>query len=133
MSISASVNLISNGIQPAAAANAQVGGSTGNGNVQPETIQAVAAENRTNYSPTDKSLKKLTEEEMDSLTQKMTKLMELINSDIHFQLHEETDRIMVQVIDTRDGTVLKEFPPHELLDTLGKIKEYVGILLDKKA
>lgn len=131
MSISASVNLISNGIQPAAAANAQAGGSTGN--VQPETIQAVAAENRTNYSPTDKSLKNLTQDEMDSLTQKMTKLMELINSNIHFKLHEGTDRMMVQVIDTRDGTVLKEFPPQELLDTLGKIKEYVGILLDKKA
>lgn len=131
MSIGASVNLISNGIQPAAAANAQAGGSTGN--VQSETVQAVAAENQTKYSLIDKSLKNLTEEEMDSLTKKMTKLMELINSDIHFKLHEETDRMMVQVVDTRDGTVLKEFPPQELLDTLGKIKEYVGILLDKKA
>lgn len=126
MSIGAKVNLISNGIQPVVA-NPQAGA----GNAALEIVQA--AENEVNYPQDEKSLKNLTEEEMDSLTKKMTKLMELINSDIHFKLHEGTDRMMVQVVDTRDGTVLKEFPPHELLDTLGKIKEYVGILLDKKA
>lgn len=126
MSIGAKVNLVSNGIQPVVA-NPQ----TGAGNAALEIVQA--AENEVHYPQDEKSLKNLTEKEMDSLTKKMTKLMELINSDIHFKLHEGTDRMMVQVVDTRDGTVLKEFPPHELLDTLGKIKEYVGILLDKKA
>ncbi|MPN54839.1 hypothetical protein SDC9_202516 [bioreactor metagenome] len=59
--------------------------------------------------------------------------MEMINSDIQFQLHEKTKQLIVQVVDMRDGKVLKEFPPHELLDTMAKIQEYVGLLLDKKA
>jgi len=67
------------------------------------------------------------------VTEQMNKLMELMNTDLQFSLHEKTNRLIVQMVDRRDGTVLKEFPPHELLDTLANIQEYVGILLDKKA
>lgn len=74
----------------------------------------------------------LNKTDMTKLTAEMTKFMQLINSDIQFQLHEETKQLIVQVVDTRDGKILKEFPPHELLDTMAKIKEYVGVLLDKK-
>ena len=39
---------------------------------------------------------------------------------------------MDQVVDAKDQRVIKEFLPHELLDTLAAISDYVGILLDKK-
>ncbi len=80
-----------------------------------------------------KQAKELSKDEIGQLTKKMSRLVELINRDIKFKMHEKTERLMVQVVDSRDGTVLKEFPPHELLDVIAKIEEYVGILLDKKA
>lgn len=83
--------------------------------------------------PIDKAQKKLNEKELEKISKEMSKFMQLINSDIQFQVHSETKQLIVQVVDTRDGTVIKEFPPHEMLDTMAKIKEYVGILLDKKA
>lgn len=119
MSISAKVNLSANILQSCL------------NNVPTETVQA--AENELNYQQADKQAKELSKSEIGQLTQKMSRLVELINRDIKFQMHEETKRIMVQVVDSRDGTVLKEFPPHELLDVVAKIEEYVGILLDKKA
>lgn len=65
-------------------------------------------------------------------TEDMTRLAQLLNTDIQFELHEETGRLMVQVVDIKEHKVIKEFPPHEFLDTVAKIREYVGILLDKK-
>lgn len=75
----------------------------------------------------------LNRDEAEQVTDKMNKLMQLINTDLQFSLHEKTKRLIVQMVDKRDGTVLKEFPPHELLDTIANIQEYVGMLLDKKA
>ncbi|GBG57941.1 flagellin [Sporomusaceae bacterium FL31] len=119
MSINANINL-SPGILPANRNNAAVQADPGS---VPET--------GTSYQQVKKP-DTLNKKDMTQLTAEMTKFMQLINSDIQFQLHEETKQLIVQVIDTRDGKVLKEFPPHELLDTMAKIKEYVGVLLDKK-
>lgn len=81
---------------------------------------------------TEKDKKPIGEEELSALTYEMNKFLEMINSDIQFSLHEKTKRLIVRVVDTRDNRVLKEFPPHEMLDTIAKIREYVGFLLDKK-
>ena len=71
--------------------------------------------------------------EARKLSKEMNKFMRMLNSTIRFVLHEKTNTFIVQVIDSKDNTVLKEFPPHELLDTKAKIREYVGILLDRHA
>lgn len=120
MSISTNVNLSPNALQ-----------ASRNNNLQPD--YAAGQETVTNIQQTDKKQEILDKEDVTKMTSEMSKFMQLINSDIQFQLHEETKQLIVQVVDTRDGTVLKEFPPHELLDTMAKIREYVGILLDKKA
>lgn len=118
MSINANINVATNTLQTSR-------------NLQTEYV--IASETNMNVQPVDKMQKNLTKEEINQLTSEMTNFMQLINSDIQFQLHEKTKQLIVQVVDMRDGTVLKEFPPHELLDTMAKIREYVGILLDKKA
>jgi len=93
-----------------------------------------AAKSAKNYDyPKQVDANPLKREDVDQVTDRMNKLMELINTDLQFSVHEKTKRLIVQMVDKRDGTVLKEFPPHELLDTIANIQEYVGLLLDKKA
>lgn len=75
----------------------------------------------------------MTRDEIDKVTDDLNKITQLLNADLQFALHEETQRIMVRLVDTRDQRVLKEFPPHELLDTLAAISECIGLMLDKKA
>ncbi|QDR81942.1 flagellar protein FlaG [Sporomusa termitida] len=70
---------------------------------------------------------------LEEMSAEMTKFMQLANSDLQFELHEGTQQLIVQVVDIKTNTVLKEFPPHEFLDTIAKIREFVGFLLDKKA
>lgn len=71
--------------------------------------------------------------DIEAISQEMNKFMELLNADIRFTIHEKTGKLMVQVVDIKKDKVLKEFPPHEMLDTMAKIRDYVGLLLDKKA
>jgi flagellar protein FlaG len=77
--------------------------------------------------------KDLSREEADQVTDEMNSIVQALNTKIQFQLHDKTKQLMVQVVDINDGKVLKEFPPHELLDVMAKIREYVGSLIDKKA
>lgn len=79
-----------------------------------------------------KDVSQLSCDDVDNITQELNKFLQLMNTDLVFKLHEGTKQLMVQVVDTREQKVLKEFPPHELLDTLAKISDYVGLLLDKK-
>ena len=76
--------------------------------------------------------KEINKEELVEMNAALNKFLQIINSDIQFALHEKTQRLMVQVVDVKEQKVLREFPAHELLDTMAKIREYVGAILDKK-
>ena len=69
---------------------------------------------------------------METVTSDLTQFMKSMNTDINFSIHEKTGRLMVQVKDSK-GTVVKEFPSHELLDTIAAISDSIGALLDRKA
>lgn len=80
----------------------------------------------------DKGKEELTREDVYDLTEHLNKFMVKVSADLRFELHEGTQRLMVKFIDIKNNQVIKEFPPHELLDTLAAIRDYVGILLDKR-
>ncbi|MCW2278803.1 flagellar protein FlaG [Heliophilum fasciatum] len=82
----------------------------------------------------EKELEKyrLSQDTLTRLMQESNQFLSAINTDIRFAWHQKAERLMVQVYDQRDNRVLKEFPPHEFLDTIAKIREYVGSLVDTK-
>lgn len=71
------------------------------------------------------------EEQVKEMTEAMNKFMSSINADLQFSMHQRTQRLMVQMVDSKDR-VIKEFPPKEFLDMVAKIRDYVGAILDKK-
>ena len=68
----------------------------------------------------------------ENITNELNKFMQSMNTDIQFLLHTKTSTLMVQVEDRKTHKILKECPAHELLDMVARIREYVGIFLDKK-
>lgn len=80
----------------------------------------------------DAGKEELTREDVSKLTEHLNKFMVTVNADLRFEMHEGTQRLMVKFIDIKNNQVIKEFPPHELLDTLAAIRDYVGVLLDKR-
>ncbi len=81
----------------------------------------------------DKDAKTADAAKVKNQAQALTKLMQLMNADLQFEVHEETKSLMVKLVDVKTQKVLKEFPPHEFLDMIAKIRHYVGVLLDKQA
>ena len=82
-------------------------------------------------NPSQTEQQPLTRQQMETVTSDLTQFMKSMNTDINFSIHEKTGRLIVQVKDSK-GTVVKEFPSHELLDTIAAISERIGALLDKK-
>ena len=91
------------------------------------------ANNESDKEHRDSDKQELNSDQAHKVSAEMNKFMRMLNSDIRFVVHEQTNTRMVQVVDNKDNTVLKEFPSHELLDIKAKIREYVGILLDRHA
>lgn len=54
------------------------------------------------------------------------------NSCAQFAYHEETNRIIVKIIDKDTKEVIKEFPPEKTLDMIAKAWELAGLLVDER-
>jgi len=91
------------------------------------------ANNESDKQNQDSDRQELNPDQAHKVSAEMNKFMRMLNSNIRFVVHEQTNTRMVQVVDNKDNTVLKEFPSHELLDIKAKIREYVGVLLDRHA
>jgi flagellar protein FlaG len=112
-----------------AAVKSEADSATGNTNssVQEKSASVSSAETK------ESDKQELSQEELLPITRALNKFFQYLNADIKFEMHDRTQRLMVRVVDTKTDKVLREFPPHELLDKIANIKEYVGVLLDKKA
>lgn len=60
----------------------------------------------------------------------LKEMFEKVNRRLSFRLHEDSERVMVQVIDNRTNEVVREVPPEKFLNTIAKVREFVGILFD---
>jgi flagellar protein FlaG len=81
----------------------------------------------------DENKDQLGKKNVEEITDGLNDFMQSINTDLRFVLHRKTDQLMVQVVDIKTNKVLREAPPKEILDTLAKIRDLVGALLDEKA
>jgi flagellar protein FlaG len=72
-------------------------------------------------------------EVVENTVESLNKFMDLMTADIRFSMHQKSNRLMVQLVSAKDRTVLREYPSKEFLDMIANIREFVGILTDKKA
>jgi len=128
------------GLKPMDRANVVIAASGGAASAE-AVMQPAEISTETNKAEVDKTVAKreyktktdFTNDELLPITQQLNKFMTYLNADIQFSLHEKTQRLIVRVVDVKENKVLREFPPEEFLDTIANIREYVGVLLDKKA
>ncbi len=89
-----------------------------------------------NLQKTDENFKNKSKEdikkELQKLTQELNEVMNPMNENLKFHFNNKADELVVQVIDKKNDTVIREFPPKEALRLMEKMRELVGILFDKK-
>ncbi len=62
----------------------------------------------------------------------MNKKISNTNKEAVFGIHEETNRVMIKIVDKDTKEVLKEYPPEKTLDMIAKVWEMAGLLVDEK-
>ena len=71
-------------------------------------------------------------EQLTKAIAEMNKKINNSNEEAVFGVHEDTNRIMIKIMDKDTKEVIKEFPPEKTLDMIAKIWEMAGILVDEK-
>lgn len=90
-------------------------------NTQPQEIAAKAEE----QEPKKENLKDAVE--------KMNRTAVIFDRALKFQIHDKTKETMVAVVDMNTDKVIREIPSKEILDFISKMKDYLGMIFDKKA
>ena len=52
---------------------------------------------------------------------------------MEFSYHEKLGRFSVKMVDQKTKEVIKEFPPEKILEAMERTREWIGVILDKKA
>lgn len=76
--------------------------------------------------------KPLDEKEVEGLVQDVQDYISEMNVDLSFKVHKETGEIVVQVVDSKTGEVIRQLPPEDVLKLRDKLKELRGLIFEKK-
>ncbi len=79
-----------------------------------------------------KKAKQVTKEDLESNIEGVNKFLDLNLTAIKFQVHEDLDRLYVEVVDRHTDEVVRQIPPKEFLDMISTMLEHVGLLVDKR-
>ena len=107
-----------------------------------ETTAAVTqaqAQDEKSGSDSSTSQQQQTAKNAQAAPDQLKKMIEEMNRKINnsneiamFGIHEDTNRIMIKIMDKDTKEVIKEFPPEKTLDMIARIWEMAGILVDER-
>jgi len=61
----------------------------------------------------------------------MNQAMEIFNYNLQFKIHQATNQVVVKVVDKDSGEIIREIPPEQMLDMMARMRDAVGVLLDR--
>ncbi|MBW2102389.1 MAG: flagellar protein FlaG [Deltaproteobacteria bacterium] len=74
-----------------------------------------------------------TEQRVERIVNALKEYVQSARRDLHIKVHKPTGEIMVQVISSSDGKVIREIPSEEVLNLAARIEEMMGVLYDANA
>jgi flagellar protein FlaG len=75
----------------------------------------------------------LSEQEIEQYAKDIQKLSHVFDKRLSVRYHKELGQFVIKIIDAETDTVIKEVPPQELQKVHLRIREAIGLLLDKTA
>ncbi|MEF7565025.1 flagellar protein FlaG [Bacillus infantis] len=71
-------------------------------------------------------------ENIEKVVTSINDFLKPANSHLKFEFHEDLKEYYVTIVDDNTKEVIKEIPSKKLLDMYSAMKEYLGLLVDKK-
>lgn len=102
-------------------------------NQSPEPVSSKRAEE---YDPfAQQTLGEKDLEKVSAAIEYLNKTMSIFDRSLEFSIHEDTNRIIVRVINRSDHgeDVIREIPPERILDLIAALMNIVGLLVDQRA
>ncbi|MCC5895760.1 MAG: flagellar protein FlaG [Alkalibacterium sp.] len=70
-------------------------------------------------------------EEIDSLVDEAQEVIQRVNAQLTFKVHEGTGRTLVQIVEKGTDEVIREIPPEKMLDVIAGIWQWAGLIVDR--
>ena len=67
-----------------------------------------------------------------SSVEKANKLLFKNNTHLKFEVNDETEKVVVRIIDDETGEVVKEIPDEDFVEMMHKLCEIAGIIIDER-
>ena len=80
-----------------------------------------------------RNTQEIVHDKIERIAEAMDSYVRSIKRDLKIQVHNPTGKIIVKVISSEDGKVIREIPPRELLDLAAKMERMTGILFNENA
>lgn len=90
-----------------------------------EAMQEVLSKHESVRQGIDKNL--------DQALRKLQHTANIFNTKLSFSLHQDTHRIVVRIIDSETGSVIKQIPSQEILNVTEQIQKVIGMFVDKSS
>ena len=71
-------------------------------------------------------------EDLQDAVEKVNITADTFNISLRFRIHEESERIMVQVVNLENNEVIKEIPPEKILNVVAQIQNIIGLFIDTR-
>ena len=111
--------------------NTEVSAPTQAAKVDGATVSVQKAENKNGQNTGSQgNEQQAPNEQLKKAVEQMNKNM--TQSEAVFGFHEQTNRVMIKIVDKDSKEVIKEYPPEQTLDMIAKVWELAGILVDEK-
>ena len=61
----------------------------------------------------------------------MNQVMNIFNRDIQFSVDDQSNQLIVKVVDSKTGDVIRQIPPDVMLHLMRSIDKNLGLILDE--
>ncbi len=72
------------------------------------------------------------EKELLRAIERAVKAFQGPTTSLEMSVHEDTQEVMIKVMDKETGELIREVPPEKMLDLFAKMREFAGILFDER-
>ena len=107
---------------------AKVESATPDKGVAVAAVQAVSIQNEQQKGEE----RELPVQKAQQMTDSMNKFLESVNTQLRFKLHDDLKEYYVTIVDSNTDEVVREIPSKKLMDIYASMKEFVGLLIDRK-